>query len=136
MKRFVQGDNRTQTILLPGALDDYVTDTNPVRVVDVFVDELDLQKLGFEGVEPALTGRPSYHPEVMLKIYIYGYLNRIQSSRRLEREAQRNVELMWLTGLHDSRGGSDGEKQCRLFYYASSHTMFSDGKRFRKIQPD
>src|SRR6202048_596658 len=98
MKRFVQGDNRTQTILLPEALDDYVTDTNPVRVVDVFVDELDLQKLGFEGVEPALTGRPSYHPEVMLKIYIYGYLNRIQSSRRLEREAQRNVELMWLTG--------------------------------------
>jgi transposase len=97
MKRFVQGDNRTQTILLPEALDDYVTDTNPVRVVDVFVDELNLQKLGFEGVEPALTGRPSYHPEVMLKIYIYGYLNRIQSSRRLEREAQRNIELMWLT---------------------------------------
>jgi transposase len=98
MKRFVQGDSRTQSFLLPEALDDYVTDTNPVRVVDVFVDELELQKLGFEGVEPALTGRPSYHPEVMLKIYIYGYLNRIQSSRRLEREAQRNVELMWLTG--------------------------------------
>lgn len=98
MKRFVQGDSRTQSFLLPEALDDYVTDTNPVRVVDVFVDELDLRELGFEGVEPALTGRPSYHPEVMLKIYIYGYLNRIQSSRRLEREAQRNVELMWLTG--------------------------------------
>src|ERR1700675_3563158 len=98
MKRFVQGDNRTQSFLLPEALEDYVTDTNPVRVVDVFVDELDLQKLGFEGVEPALTGRPSYHPEVMLKIYIYGYLNRIQSSRRLEREAQRNIEFMWLTG--------------------------------------
>src|SRR6202022_4428011 len=98
MKRFVQGDSRTQSFLLPEALDDYVTDTNPVRVVDVFVDELDLQKIGVEGVEPALTGRPSYHPEVMLKIYIYGYLNRIQSSRRLEREAQRNVELMWLTG--------------------------------------
>ena len=98
MKPFVQGDNRTQSFLLPEALDDYVTDTNPVRVVNVFVDELDLQKLGFEGVEPALTGRPSYHPEVMLKIYIYGYLNRIQSSRRLEREAQRNIELMWLTG--------------------------------------
>ncbi|CAB3808781.1 IS1182 family transposase [Pararobbsia alpina] len=98
MKRFVQGDSRTQSFLLPEALDDYVTDTNPVRVVDVFVDELDLLQLGFEGVEPALTGRPSYHPEVMLKIYIYGYLNRIQSSRRLEREAQRNIELMWLTG--------------------------------------
>jgi transposase len=98
MKRFVQGDSRTQSFLLPEALDDYVTDTNPVRVVDVFVDELDLRQLGFEGVEPALTGRPSYHPDVMLKIYIYGYLNRIQSSRRLEREAQRNIELMWLTG--------------------------------------
>ncbi|MFM0174625.1 IS1182 family transposase [Paraburkholderia sediminicola] len=98
MKRFVQGDSRTQSILLPESLDDYVTDTNPVRVIDVFVDELDLGQLGFDGVEPADTGRPSYHPEVMLKIYIYGYLNRIQSSRRLEREAQRNIELMWLTG--------------------------------------
>ncbi len=98
MKRFVQGESRTQSTLLPESLDDYVSDTNPVRVVDVFVDELDLGKLGFEGVEPAETGRPSYHPAVLLKIYIYGYLNRIQSSRRLEREAQRNVELMWLTG--------------------------------------
>jgi hypothetical protein len=71
MKRFVQGDSRTQSFLLPEALDDYVTDTNPVRVVDVFVDELDLRQLGFEGVEPALTGRPSYHPNVTLKIYIY-----------------------------------------------------------------
>ena len=96
MKRFVQGDNRTQSFLLPEALDDYVTDTNPVRVVDVFVDELDLQKLGFEGVEPALTGRPSYHPEVMLKIYIYGYLNRVRSSRRLEAECHRNIEVIWL----------------------------------------
>jgi len=84
--------------LLPESLDDYVSDTNPVRVVDVFVDELDLITLGFESAVPAETGRPAYHPAVMLKIYIYGYLNRIQSSRRLEREAQRNVELMWLTG--------------------------------------
>ena len=84
--------------MLPELLDDYVTDTNPVRVVDVFVDELDLGKLGFSGVDPAATGRPAYHPAVLLKLYIYGYLNRIQSSRRLEREAQRNVELMWLTG--------------------------------------
>ena len=98
MKRFIQGEDRTQSTLLPELLDDYVADTNPVRVVDVFVDELDLGKLGFEGVDPAATGRPSYHPEVLLKIYIYGYLNRIQSTRRLEREAQRNVELMWLTG--------------------------------------
>jgi len=98
MKRFIQGEHRTQGTLLPESLDDYVSDTNPVRVVDVFVDELDLGKLGFEGVDPADTGRPAYHPAVLLKIYIYGYLNRIQSSRRLEREAQRNVELMWLTG--------------------------------------
>ncbi len=98
MKRFIQGDSRTQSTLLPETLDDYIADTNPVRVVDVFVDELDLSKLGFEGIEPAATGRPSYHPGVLLRTYIYGYLNRIQSSRRLEREAQRNVELMWLTG--------------------------------------
>lgn len=98
MKRFIQGEHRGQSTLLPESLDDYVTDTNPVRVVDVFVDELDLVKLGFEGAIPADTGRPAYHPAILLKIYIYGYLNRIQSSRRLEREAQRNVELMWLTG--------------------------------------
>lgn len=98
MKRFIQGEHRGQSVLLPESLDDYVADTNPVRVVDVFVDELDLARLGFEGVIPAETGRPAYHPAVLLKIYIYGYLNRIQSSRRLERETQRNVELMWLTG--------------------------------------
>jgi transposase len=98
MKRFVQGTDRTQGTLLPELLDDYVTEHNPVRIIDVFVDELDLAKLGFDGVSPAATGRPAYHPAMLLKIYIYGYLNRIQSSRRLEREAQRNVELMWLTG--------------------------------------
>jgi transposase len=97
MKRFIQGEHRSQAILLPECLDDYITETNPVRVVDVFVDELNLAQLGFDGVNPAMTGRPSYHPSVLLKIYIYGYLNRIQSSRRLEREAQRNIELMWLT---------------------------------------
>ena len=97
MKRFVQGEDRTQGILLPGLLDDYVTDQNPVRIVDFFVDELSLEQLGFVGVNPSATGRPAYHPSILLKIYIYGYLNRIQSSRRLEREAQRNVELMWLT---------------------------------------
>lgn len=98
MKRFIQGEHRGQSSLLPESLDDYVNDTNPVRVVDVFVDELDLIKLGFDSAIPADTGRPAYHPSTLLKIYIYGYLNRIQSSRRLEREAQRNVELMWLTG--------------------------------------
>lgn len=97
MKRFIQGEHRSQAILLPECLDDYITETNPVRVVDVFVDELNLAQLGFDGVNPAITGRPSYHPSILLKIYIYGYLNRIQSSRRLEREAQRNIELMWLT---------------------------------------
>lgn len=84
--------------MLPESPDDYVSDTNPVRIVDIFVNELDLVNLGFDGAVHADTGRPAYHPEVLLKIYIYGYLNRIQSSRRLEREAQRNVELMWLTG--------------------------------------
>ena len=98
MKRFVEGEDRTQLTFLPGCLDDYVSEDNPVRVVEVFVDELDLRAMGFEGVAPAQTGRPSYHPSTLLKIYIYGYLNRIQSSRRLERETQRNVELMWLTG--------------------------------------
>jgi transposase len=98
MKRFIQGEHRGQSTLLPESLDDYVSDTNPVRIVDVFVDELDLVNLGFDGAVPADTGRPAYHPEVLLNIYIYGYLNRIQSTRRLEREAQRNVELMCLTG--------------------------------------
>ncbi|WP_397595897.1 IS1182 family transposase [Silanimonas sp.] len=98
MKRFIEGESRTQSTLLPECLDDYIADTNPVRVVDVFVDELNLGKLGFDGVDPAATGRPGYHPAILLKLYIYGYLNRIQSSRRLEKECQRNVELMWLTG--------------------------------------
>src|SRR5476651_1827166 len=98
MKRFVEGDDRKQVALLPECVDDYIGQDNPVRIVDVFVDELDLAELGFNGTTPALTGRPSYHPSVLLKIYIYGYLNRVQSSRRLERECHRNVELMWLTG--------------------------------------
>jgi len=98
MKRYVEGEDRSQATLLPEYLDDYIGEDNPVRAVDAFVEELDLKALGFEGAEPAVTGRPSYHPGVLLKIYIYGYLNRIPSSRRLEREAQRNVELMWLTG--------------------------------------
>ena len=98
MKRFIEGESRTQSTLFPEALDDYIAEDNAVRVVDVFVDELELGGLGFERVEPEATGRPGYHPSVLLKIYVYGYLNRIQSTRRLERECQRNVELMWLTG--------------------------------------
>jgi transposase len=97
MGRFVEGEDRRQSWLLPSSLEDYVADDNPVRVVEAFIDELDLGELGFAGVEPAVTGRPAYHPATLLKIYLYGYLNRVQSSRRLEREAQRNVELMWLT---------------------------------------
>jgi len=85
MKRFVEGENRQQMILLPDCLDDYVVEDNPARVIDVFIDELDLTALGFEGMLPATMGRPAYHPATLLKIYLYGYLNRIASSRRLER---------------------------------------------------
>ena len=99
MKRFIAGQDRTQSTLLPELLDEYITEENPVRVIDLFVDQLDLASLGFEGVVPADTGRPSYHPAVLLKLYVYGYLNRIQSTRRLETEALRNVELMWLITL-------------------------------------
>lgn len=98
MSRFVEGADRGQAALLPASLDDYVEPDNPVRVVDAFIDELDLGAIGFSGVIPAATGRPSYHPSTLLKLYLYGYLNRVQSSRRLEREAVRNVEVMWLTG--------------------------------------
>lgn len=136
--------------MLPESLDDYVSDTNPVRVVDVFVDELDLITLGFESAVPAETGRPAYHPAVMLKIYIYGYLNRIQSSRRLEREAQRNVELMWLTGrlMPDFKTIANFRKDnakgirgvCRQFVVLcqqlglfSEHFVAIDGSKFKAV---
>jgi transposase len=96
MKRFVEGTERGQSTMLPECLDDWIDESNPVRAVDAFVDALNLEKLGFEGVVPKGTGRPSYHPSTLLKLYIYGYLNRIQSSRRLEREAGRNLEVIWL----------------------------------------
>jgi transposase len=96
MKRFIEGTDRAQSTLFPEYLEDWIDEDNPVRVIDVFVNELDLGELGFAGVDPEITGRPSYHPSVLLKLYIYGYLNRVQSSRRLEREALRNVEVMWL----------------------------------------
>src|ERR1700689_254627 len=98
MNRFIEGEARSQSLLFPERLDERIAEDNPVRVIDAFVEELDLKELGFEGAVPAETGRPAYHPATLLKIYIYGYLNRIQSSRRLEREAQRNVEVVWLTG--------------------------------------
>jgi transposase len=96
MKRFVEGADRGQSTLLPECLDDWIDENNPVRVIEAFVEALNLGELGFAGVEPEITGRPSYHPSVLLKLYIYGYLNRVQSSRRLEREAGRNFEVMWL----------------------------------------
>src|ERR1700677_4340275 len=97
MTRFVQCEERTQDTLLPGRLEDYVTEENPVRVVDAFVEQLDLEKLGFEGMHPAATGRPAYHPSTLLKICLYGYLNRVQSSRRLWLKTHLNVGLMWLS---------------------------------------
>ena len=98
MTSFLSGADRNQGTMFPERLEDYVAEDNPVRVIDFFVDQLDLGQLGFGRVQAKLTGRPAYHSAVMLKLYIYGYLNRVQSSRRLERECQRNVEVMWLTG--------------------------------------
>ncbi len=150
MKRFIEGEDRTQVTLLPTCLEDYVEAENPVRVVEVFVEGLDLGELGFVGVDPAATGRPAYHPAVLLKLYIYGYLNRIQSSRRLEREAQRNVELMWLTGrlMPDFKtianfrkdNGSAIRKVCRQFVVLCQRlNLFSeaivaiDGSKFKAV---
>jgi transposase len=97
MSGFIEGESRSQSTLFPERVDDYVAEDSPVRVIDFFIDGLDISGLGFKA-EAADTGRPGYHPRTMLKIYVYGYLNQVHSSRRLEREAQRNVELMWLTG--------------------------------------
>lgn len=98
MKRFIEGESRSQLTLMPECLEDYIGPDNPVRVVEAFVEALDLADMGFD-TSAAATGRPGYHPGLLLKLYIYGYLNSIQSSRRLEREAGRNVELMWLSFL-------------------------------------
>ncbi len=150
MKRFIEGQTREQVTLLPECLDDFVGADNPVRIVDAFVEELDLLSLGFEGSTPAATGRPAYHPAVLLKVYIYGYLNRIQSSRRLEREAQRNVELMWLTGrlapdfktIADFRrdNGSGIRNVCRRFVVLcrdlklfSQALVAIDGSKFKAV---
>jgi transposase len=150
MKRFVEGEARQQVVLLPPCLDDYVTENNPVRVIEAFVDELDLATLGFDGVVPEATGRPAYHPSSLLKLYLYGYLNRVQSSRRLEREAQRNVEVMWLTGrlTPDFKTIADFRKDngpairatCRQFVMLCRHLdLFSeaivaiDGSKFKAV---
>ena len=150
MTRFVVGNDRNQSTLFPERLDDYLGEDNPVRAVDVFVDELDLAGLGFGGVEPEATGRPAYHPATLLKIYVYGYLNRVQSSRRLERECQRNIELVWLTGrlmpdfktIADFRrdNGEAIRKVCREFVVLcrrlelfSEASVAIDGSKFKAV---
>jgi transposase len=96
MPRFVEGIPRTQSTLFPERLEDYIDEENPVRAIEAFIDALNFEQLGFQGMNPKATGRPAYHPSIMLKLYVYGYLNRVQSTRRLERETGRNIELMWL----------------------------------------
>ena len=150
MKRFVSGVDREQSTLLPECLDDFIDESNPVRVIDAFVDALDLAELGFDGVEPAATGRPSYHPSILLKLYIYGYLNRVQSSRRLEREAGRNVEVMWLLGrlipdhktIADFRKDNGGALRkvcarfvelCRQMGLLTTASVAIDGSKFKAV---
>src|SRR5712672_465483 len=150
MGRFVEEADRGQWTLLPECLDDFIDESNPVRVIDVFVDALDLAEMSFEGVEPAATGRPSYHPSVLLKLYIYGYLNRVQSSRRLEREAGRNLEVMWLTGrlVPDHKTIADFRKDnslairkvcarfvalCRELGLLTTASVAIDGSKFKAV---
>src|SRR6266498_636164 len=150
MRRFVEGADREQITLFPECLEDWIDEENSVRVIDVFVDELDLAELGFSGVDPEVTGRPSYHPSVLLKLYIYGYLNRVQSSRRLEREAGRNVEVMWLTGrlIPDHKTIADFRKDngrairqvcaqfvalCRAMGLLTQASVAIDGSKFKAV---
>ena len=150
MSRFIAEADRSQGTLLPESIDEYVAEDNPVRVIEAFVEALDLSELGFAGVEPAVTGRPSYHPATMLKIYLYGYLNRIQSTRRLEQEARRNLELMWLVGrlapdfttLADFRAGNTAAIKnvcrefivlCRRWQLFTESTVAIDGSKFKAV---
>lgn len=150
MAGFVEGIGREQSTLFPARLDDYVADDNPVRAVDVFVDGLDIDKLGFMRVQPLDVGRPGYHPRTMLKLYIYGYLNRVPSSRRLERECQRNIEVIWLTGqlapdfktIADFRkdNGKSIREVCRAFVLLcrklnllSEASVAIDGSKFKAV---
>ena len=150
MKRFVEGTDRGQTTLFPECLEDWICEDNPVRVIDVFVERLDLAVLRFDGVDPEATGRPSYHPSVLLKLYIYGYLYRVQSSRRLEREASRNVEVMWLTGrlVPDHKTIADFRKDngpavrkvcaqfvalCRKIGLLTKPSVAIDGSKFKAV---
>jgi len=150
MKRFVEGLDRDQSTLFPETLEDFVADDNPVRAVEAFVEGLDLGALGFGGVDPKATGRPAYHPSVLLKLYIYGYLNRVQSSRRLEREAGRNVEVMWLCGrlvpdhktIADFRKDNGGAIRkvcaqfvalCRRLGLLAAASVAIDGSKFKAV---
>jgi len=150
MKRFIVGESRSQSTLFPESLDDYVSEDNPVRVIDVFIDELNLGELGFSRVEPSVTGRPAYHPSILLKLYVYGYMNRNHSSRRLERESQRNVEVMWLTGrlMPDFKTIADFRKDngkaiqsvcrefvvlCRKLNLLTESMVAIDGSKFKAV---
>jgi len=150
MKRFVEGADRGQSTLLPECLDDWIDEENPVRAIDAFVDALDLGELGFDGIEPAATGRPGFHPAVLLKLYVYGYLNRVQSSRRLEREAGRNLELLWLLGrlVPDHKTIADFRKNnglglrqacarfielCREIGLLATASVAIDGSKFKAV---
>jgi transposase len=150
MKRFIEGENRSQSTLFPESLDDYIAPDNAVRVVDAFVNKLDLKELGFDRAQPSATGRPGYQPATMLKIYVYGYLNRLQSSRRLERESHRNVELIWLTGrlMPDFKTIADFRKDnrqairrvctefvgvCRELELFSATLVAIDGSKFKAV---
>src|SRR6187401_3771423 len=150
MMRFVEQADRGQSTLLPECLDDFIDESNPVRVIDVFVEALDLAEMSFEGVEPAATGRPSYHPSALLKLYIYGYLNRVQSSRRLEREAGRNLEVIWLLGrlVPDDKTIADFRKDngsairkvcaqfvalCRDMGLLTKASVAIDGSKFKAV---
>ena len=150
MRRFIEGADRGQSTLLPECLDDWIDDDNPVRAVDAFVDGLNLVELGFDGVVPEATGRPSYHPSALLKLYIYGYLNRVQSSRRLEREAGRNLEVIWLLGrlTPDDKTIADFRKDngraikkvcaqfvalCRKMGLLNGASVAIDGSKFKAV---
>ena len=147
MSGFIKGEDRFQATLFPERLDDYVAEDSAVRVIDVFLDDLDLSGLGFK-TEPNDTGRPAYHPSTMLKLFVYGYLNRVQSSRRLEREADRNLEVMWLLGrlVPDHKTIADFRKDygkaigrvctrvvvvCRRIWHLSAASVAIDGSRFK-----
>jgi transposase len=150
MKRFVEGIDRGQATLFPECLEDWVCEDNPVRIIDAFVEGLGLAELNFCGVDPEATGRPSYHPSALLKLYIYGYLNRVQSSRRLERESGRNVEVMWLTGrlVPDHKTIADFRKDngpairkvcvqfvalCRQMGLLTTASVAIDGSKFKAV---